>query len=336
MATSVSSIQVSPASRIGQRCPTSGFTGGISDNCSSTVVKPAGTGLEESRGPLAIIATKFSPLASGDLLKVLHFYSPPTDNSSPYFVVTHHNGTGRKKYSHDPVIVLIRDIRGKESLFSLPVHSFQPFAWPAAIPYDLLEDEKFMEVVHSSTREVLHHFLPNIQNVVVFDHTIRKASNTAEMNCPVRKVHIDQTPAAAIARAKLHLSEEEYKAVAEEQVRPRIINVWRPLKPVYDHPLAVAESDSVDSKNLVEFDHVYSDRVGQTYGVKYSAEQRYWYWSGMSPTEGLLLLCYDSGEINGGEEIKDVRCAHAAFEISKPEKDRKERESVEVRRLVIG
>ena len=141
------------------------------------------------------------------------------------------------------------------------------------------------------------------------------------------RVHIDQTPASAEARVRVHLPPAE----AEELLkgRYRLVNVWRPLNgTVESSPLAVADSTTVPSDALVGVEHRYPDRTGETAGVKFDEGMRWWFWEGMGDGERLLLQCFDSES--------GSRVPHTAFKVREDEGGLKERESIEVRALIFG
>lgn len=140
----------------------------------------------------------------------------------------------------------------------------------------------------------------------------------------MQRVHIDQTPTAAIGRLRASLPNEA-DTLLENRVR--IVNVWRALNgSVERDPLAFAESGSVRDEQLVKVEHRYADRVGETYSVTRGGE-KWFYWSGVGEGERILLQLWDS---EGGG-----RCPHSAFEDGRGEGGRV-RESVEVRALVFG
>jgi hypothetical protein len=87
----------------------------------------------------------------------------------------------------------------------------------------------------------------------------------------VQRVHIDQSYAASLSRVTHHLPDEAEKLL---QGRVQIINVWRPIKTVQRDPLAVAEANSVNDKDLVVIELIYPNRRGETYGVKYDPGHR--------------------------------------------------------------
>jgi len=117
------------------------------------------------------------------------------------------------------------------------------------------------------------------------------------------------------------------------QGRYRIVNVWRPLNgAVQSFPLAFADSASVADEDLVGIEHRYPDRTGETAGVRWSERQRWFYWSGMTGGERLLLKCFDS---EGGEGARG-RAPHSAFVHPRTPVGARARESIEVRALVFG
>jgi hypothetical protein len=108
--------------------------------------------------------------------------------------------------------------------------------------------------------------------VFIFDHTIRRPQppgidgTEQKLRGPVQRVHIDQSYSASLSRVTHHLPDEAEKLL---QGRVQIINVWRPIKTVQRDPLAIAEANSVDDKDLVVVELIYPNRRGETYSVKH-------------------------------------------------------------------
>ena len=274
----------------------------------------------------------------GDVIGILHFYKPPEDGSDPCFEVTDSSGAGRKNYGHNPKPVLIQDMRKKETQFSLDIHSFAAVCRhpPQTVDFTNATDIKGKYELDAATIILKH--VPAAQKVVIFDSTIRRASPSETLCRPVRKVHIDQTRLGALRRVNLHLSGHEANEVAANRLRVRIVNVWRPIvKPVLDHPLAVGDSSTIQESDLVKVKHIYPESAGETYAVKYSPAQRFWYWSHMSPSDVLLLQCFDSLQnLDDTAQPSGVRCAHASFNPLAFGDERCRRQSIEVRCLVLG
>ena len=123
-----------------------------------------------------------------------------------------------------------------------------------------------------------------------------------------------------------HLPEE-----ADELLKGRvqIINVWRPIKPIYKDPLAVADARSVPDSDLVGQPLIYPDRAGETYSVRPNKGHEWHYLYGQTPSEVTLIKCFDS-KMDG----RARRVPHTAF-VNPATEHREPRESIEVRALVF-
>ncbi|KAL9633840.1 MAG: hypothetical protein Q9164_004455 [Protoblastenia rupestris] len=270
-------------------------------------------------------------------MAILHYYSPPKDGSEPTFLVTHESGAGTKNYDHHEVLTVIRDMRHREKAFSLERHSFAAVSRSPPSDVEYASSENVKERYSQDAVQILLQHATGSRKVVVFDNTIRRASLQEVLCRPVRKVHIDQTPWAVSRRVRQHLTRPEADAVMNGSIRVRLINVWRPLlQTVVDHPLAVAESGSLEDKDLIKVKHIYPHLTGETFAVKHNPRQRFWYWSQMSSHEALLLQCYDSKmQPDESEQLWDVRCAHASFTPLPAPLQRHGRQSIETRCLVL-
>jgi len=148
----------------------------------------------------------------------------------------------------------------------------------------------------------------------------------------VRRVHIDQSYAAAPDRVLYHLPAEADKLLAG---RYQIINVWRPIKTIRRDPLGIAAANSVHDDELVPIKLVYPHRVGETYGVRPAGAHRtdgghqWHYLSEQTPEEVMLIKCFDS-KVDG----RARRVPHSAF-VDEEFGDAEPRESIEVRTLVF-
>lgn len=172
--------------------------------------------------------------------------------------------------------------------------------------------------------------------IFIFDHTIRRqlpsdGSAQAARRGPVQRVHIDQSYSASLSRVPHHLPDEADKLL---KGRVQIINVWRPISTVLRDPLAVADAHSVPDSDLVPTGLIYTKpkpRKGETLQVKYNNAHRWYYKSGLTPGEVLLIKCFDT-KTDG----RARRVPHTAF--VDPDTDREDvpvRESIEVRALVF-
>jgi len=82
--------------------------------------------------------------------------------------------------------------------------------------------------------------------------------------------------------------------------------------------------------DLMPSDLIYRDRIGETYSVTWNPAHRWFYLSGMTPDEALLVKCYES--------VTDGRARfapHSAFTDPAAPPDAPLRESIELRTLVF-
>ncbi|KAK5019449.1 hypothetical protein BJ546DRAFT_178481 [Cryomyces antarcticus] len=268
----------------------------------------------------------------GPVTSNLSFYAPPADGSKPHnYVEKAPAGQPQRNFGDAWVPVTLGDIRGRESDFTLDNNAFATVSNVASEEKDFADDEHIKVVYYPEVEQLLRENVPGINRVILFDHTIRRATKDAH-RAPVTRVHIDQTATSATARVRQHV---EDAAEAEKLLkgRYRIINVWRPLNgPVVSFPLGFADSATVSDEDLIPVEHRYPDRNGETAAVKHNDKQGWYYWSGMTNEERLLLKCYDSDEKVG----RWGRVPHTAFTDPRTPEGAPGRESIEVRALVFG
>jgi len=258
----------------------------------------------------------------------LTFYAPPPDGSAPFrYVETPPPGFPQSNYTEDTHTVTINDIRGRETAYDINTNGFGVLQnLPPSAEKAFASDSSIQNSYYPEVERLLLAAVPGATRIFLFDHTVRRSHPTAP-RAPVTRAHIDQTRASAEQRVLHHMGAEAPDLLKS---RVRLINVWRPLNgPVFTSPLAFADSRSVPDSQLAGVQHRYPHRVGETAGVRYSAEGEWFYLSGMRDDERILLQCYDS--------LDGARTPHSAFVdprtvgVGWPG-----RESIEVRALVFG
>ncbi|KAH5170655.1 hypothetical protein HBH68_215750 [Parastagonospora nodorum] len=262
-----------------------------------------------------------------DVQTVLNYFKPNEDGSPPHPTYTDRPETYDRPVETHPVTV--RDIRGREKDFTLDGNGFQVHR-QASSEKEFRDDEKIKSGYYAETEQLLKD-VTGASRVFIFDHTIRRQEPDTggadkTLRGPVKRVHIDQSYSAALSRVPHHLPDEAEKLL---KGRVQIINVWRPIKIVQRDPLAVAEASSVSDDGLVVVELIYPNRRGETLSVKHDAGHRWYYKSGLTPEEVLLIKCFDS-KVDG----RARRVPHTAFEVPDTE-DREARESIEIRALVF-
>jgi hypothetical protein len=262
----------------------------------------------------------------GETQSTLVFYAPPEDGSKPWnYVEKPPEGSPQRNYGEHPHEVTINDIRGREHEFDMNVNGFGTIKGIESKEKDFTDDESIKQNYYPEVEKLLLDNVAGANRVFIFDHTVRRSDPNAKRG-PVNRAHIDQTTKSAIMRVDYHMGDE-----AEELLkgRYRLINVWRPLNgPVVSKPLAYADSRSVPDNDIVPVEHRYPHRTGETAGVKYTDNSNWYYWSGMTNDERILLQCYDSKD--------GARTPHTAFADPRTQPEWPGRESIEVRTLVFG
>jgi hypothetical protein len=284
---------------------------------------------------VADTSTAALSIPRGDAVATLNFFKDPEDGSAPFnYVQTPPEGQPQRNYGDFYTEVMIHDIRGHESDYNLDKDAFSVVSGVApSAERDFISDESIEKYFYPEVEKLILENVPGSSRVVIFDHTIRRTGPDAPRS-PVMRVHIDQTAAAAKERVRLHLGDESEELL---KGRYRIINVWRPLNgPVLSFPLGFASSLTVEDSDVVPVQHRYTNRTGQTAGIRYNPGQRWHYLSEMRNDERLLLECFDSEALKEGSAVQGGRVPHTAFIHSRTPEGAVGRESIEVRALVFG
>ncbi|OTB03423.1 hypothetical protein M426DRAFT_321796 [Hypoxylon sp. CI-4A] len=294
---------------------------------------------------MAITATP-SPVPRGPVTAKLNFSHPPPPGVVA-FNYTDKPPAGQPQRNLVPhqAEVTIADIRGSESAYALDRDAFQiirdvaPSAEEttagAGAGSDFTDDESIKTLYYPEVERLLLDQIPGSDRIFIFDHTIRRADPSAHRKA-VQSVHIDQTAWSAEKRVRRHMGDEADALLAR---RYRIVNVWRTLnkKPVESLPLAFASSASVEDKDVLPVEHRYPEGyLGQTAAILHNPEQKWYYLSGMTGDERLLLECFDSEALKENSSVDGGRVPHTAFDDPRTRPDAEGRESIEVRALVFG
>jgi hypothetical protein len=250
-----------------------------------------------------------------------------------------------RNYTYEPPEGVARSNSAREA-HRVPIHSVRPIASDISLDregfavlhhasevQDFYNEDELRRVYYGEAERLIAE-ATGASKVFVFDHTLRRRVPGVDDRAPGAPrqpssgVHVDHTAKSGPQRVRDFFGDE-----AEQLLRGRVqvINLWRPIRgPLRDAPLAVCDASSVAPDDLVPADLVYRDRVGETYGVTYNPEHRWYYVPDMQPDEALLLKCYDSST-DGRARF----APHTAFEDPTAPADRLPRESIELRTLVF-
>lgn len=275
-----------------------------------------------------------STVPRGDVTATLNFYQPPPDGSKPYNQINPVGDAGRN-YSDNPQPTLLHDIRGREADFTLDRDAFQIIQNVApSAETEFRDDQSIKDKYYPELEKLLLKHIPGSTRIFFFDHTIRRQDPSAP-RAPVTRVHIDQTAKSVAKRVRRYFPDEADQLL---QGRYRIVNIWRPLNksPIEAFPLGFASSSTLEDEDVAPIEHRYPDGyIGETAAIKQNPGQKWYYLSGMTGSERLLLECFDSESLKPGSKIGG-RVPHTAFEDPRTRVDAEGRESIEVRALVFG
>ncbi|TDZ32448.1 Hydroxylase/desaturase asaB [Colletotrichum spinosum] len=252
----------------------------------------------------------FKPLPRGQSPPTVYPFRPEKHDYSPWA---------------EKVPVTIHDVAGDELKYSLDEHGFKFHFHRTEVTNfgdpDVVKREYFPEM------ETLMKQVTGAKHVFLFNPIHRKPPTEPgkAVQGPVQLVHNDLTPQDAVAGARHDLGPQ-----ADELLKGRfqVIHAWRPLKPVYKDPFAVADSRSVADEDLVHTKVVFPFREGSTFNVTASPKHRFYYRYGQTPDIVTLFKSYDS------ETGVARRNPHSAF-VDPATVDHPGRESFEIRAYVF-
>ncbi|KAK8118500.1 uncharacterized protein PG998_003126 [Apiospora kogelbergensis] len=312
-------------------------------------------GAEATQSPeqAQLQVTEGHPLIGHDIEATLNYYLEPGDDSPPTPVVVSPGQVTNER----PTIAVpatIQDITGRDGLYTLDSHGFQLHHHESS--EKLFLDEGTIKTVYFDETEQLLKDVTGAAGARIFDHKVRRGpahwhqlgENNKASRGPLHRVHVDQSYNGAEIILQRHFPDQVDELKAR---RWQIINVWRPIKTVYQNPLAVADARSVSEDCLIAAEVLYesSGQRSETWAVKpppsgTHGQHRWYYKHAQRPDEVMLIKCFDSDVANEAR-----RTPHSAFEIPPASPDsqnnegdgkddaanRSGRESIEVRALVF-
>ena len=281
-------------------------------------------------------------------------------------VMTRRDASGSDDALHganwDKRTLLIKDARKVE--LTLQKNGFQLMNDPKARHVDYYDEDSVISRYYRECEELLLQ-ATGAKLVRAFDHNVRSEVGRSSgrklvggnaVQGPAALVHGDYTAASAPRRLSLlgqapKLNDPLRSVLGDLPVlepgvvddalsgrrRFAFINVWRPIRPVQDKHLACADAATVRSEDLITFQIVYPDRVGENYFAKWRPRHDWYYYPGMTPDEVLFIKQWDSrGELtDGGDAGTSTFSLHSAFRDPTAAPDAPDRESIEVRLVAV-
>jgi hypothetical protein len=249
-------------------------------------------------------------------------------------------------YTYEPPPGIPRS-NGKYETHKLPIHDARAITQNISLDQqgfgftehhsnvsNFYDEDEIRRIYYPEAEELLKEVTGATQ-VVVFDHTLRNAQRLQQgetgIREPVKRVHNDFTAKSGYTRARVELAARGIENIDELlQQRFAVINIWRPIAPVQESPLALCDAQSIAPTDLVAGDLVYRDRVGETYAITYNKTHEWFYFPEMQPDEAVFIKCFDSAE-DGRARF----AAHTGFDDPTSPADALPRQSIELRTLVF-
>jgi hypothetical protein len=260
-------------------------------------------------------------------------YLGPTQQRPRYYAYEPTDADPPPVMPIEPHRMQIRNLRPIADALSLDVQGFALAEQRSAVR-DFWDDDEVRRVYYPEAERFIA-ALTGASRVFIFDHLQRRRvpghvdRARGGPRQPATRVHVDHTDRSGPQRVRDLLPDD-----AEELLRGRVqvINFWRPIlgEPLRDAPLAVCDSRTVASADLVPSDLVYRERVGETYSVAYNPAHRWYYTPEMRRDEALLLKIADTRT-----DISARFMPHTSFTDPTTPPDARPRESIELRTLVF-
>lgn len=242
--------------------------------------------------------------------------------------------------------VRIRNIQGQESEYNLTTQGFTIGHLDSHIQ-DWTNKEEFKRVYLPEVAELLKRET-GAKFVFSYEHHIRTSTleealaqekqPEVDVDGPVRRVHIDESPASAINEYDHYMKPND---PGSEHLKGRnfgIYNVWKPLKMIRKDPLCLCDVRTVRDEDL-HATKITVPNVGEIENFslrppKEEGRHSFVYVREQRPEQALVFRIYD-GRIDGVEGGKrSYGVPHSSFVDSGTE-DEPPRQSVEIRSFCV-
>lgn len=307
-------------------------------------------------------STQLPPPPSGDITTPILFAQDFDKDSTGYMYIKNPPPAG-VPYTNirgEPSLVTVEDLRGKEDSVNLDHDSLQVLQGLKSLPrspeVDWDSDANIESTFYPAVEAAVKNTVPGAHTVHIYRHGIRHTKNwPVPYNPPAMIAHLDQTGPAALNRVLRHLGPVEGPKLL--QGRYRIVHFWTTLNgPVHTFPVAIASSATVKEEDIRTFvSHLGGvgglgmplgrpvakphpeEQYREDFGApRYAEGQRWFYLSGITQDEALLIQIFDSNALLKDGSVKGGRAVHSAFRDPRASKEAPDRMSIEVSCLVFG
>ena len=271
-----------------------------------------------------------APILAAGVQAPLNFLKPMTERLVSY-QYDPPPGVSQRNGEDESHLVAIHDARPLASGLSLDAEGFALLS--GATAFAAFGDPDAIRTAYYAEVAMLLAAATGARRVMAFDHNVRNADRAlggeAGIRGPVPRTHNDFTARSGPERARAELEARGLDPALLDG-RYAIVNLWRPIgRRVEKWPLALVDARTVAPRDWIECDLVFRDRVGETYALQFNPAQAWYYFPRLAPDEAILIKGYDS------DESVARFTAHSAFEDPRSPPGAPERESIEVRALVI-
>jgi len=265
----------------------------------------------------------------------------------------------------DPTVVRIKNIRGLEQSYTLGEHGFEICHLSSKMnQQDWSDESKRRAIYFPEVSETLKR-VTGAKFVFSYEHHVRRKSllealalpsdGLVDIDGPVRRVHIDESPASARREFAYYLDpqESDFNAGLHKEGRAfGIYNIWLPLKTIHRDPLCVCDARTLKHRDL-RSGRVTVPNVGEIEnfailppGEGEEGRHEWCFLKGQRQDEALVFKIFDSRDVVEGTEekglereetgwgIKKFGCAHTSF-VDPGTESESARESIEVRSFCV-
>ncbi|KAK0920868.1 hypothetical protein LTR91_008564 [Friedmanniomyces endolithicus] len=258
-----------------------------------------------------------------------YFRAVPAPDAAPDSPLSEHEQRVQRRTDDSPAIekvaVRIRNIRGNGDDYSLETHGFKVGHLECHLQDWSSDDELrrvyFPEVIELLKRETgakyVFQYEWHVRLTTLEDGLKQDSSGAVDIKGPVRRVHIDESPAAAILEYNYHI---QPRAEHNKHLKGRpfgVYNVWKPLKTVRRDPLALCDCRSVANEDL-HATKVCVPKMGEIENISLRApkdgrKHDFVYVGSQRPDQALVFRIFDS-RIDGVVDGKFSHgVAHSSF-----------------------
>lgn len=244
-----------------------------------------------------------------------------------------------------PTRVHIRNIRDHEAQYSIDKQGFT-ISRMNPTECNWRDDEDLRRVYFPQITELLKQ-ITGARYVYQYEWHVRAGTledalkmdskGNVDINGPVRRVHIDESPKSAGNEFRYHVGPDN---AGNEHLKGRpfgIFNVWKPLKTIRRDPLCLCDVRTIEDEDL-QLGKVTVPKVGEIENFSLRPPRKgshgFVYLRGQKPEEVLVFRIYDQRVDGVMGDKRSHGVAHTSF-VDPGTEHQPARESIEVRSFCV-